>query len=323
MSLSIGKTYTDVSIPDGTIRLEFPDTIMGTISPGSLANLGPYAVIKWGINMTDKIEAGVIPEGCSLMLDETYKHSIDEAIPMSVHLYIHESVGQYGPLDRKFWLWSRDATSDGWNLDGAGFMLLDPMVSDTFSFLPGSPIYIVNASTDPYLKSSAALNDRYEKAFEKWEQRDFMTCRSTPPSYPDLQSPLGSVPRAPSDIYSSILRHELPNTSMPTTSVSCPSMQSPDSDADPRGLKHLEEKIETVASLMASQPTPSSIKDLERRISMLESAAAPRPMSSYPGMAMAPYSSLSPSPTLNPCPSMTPYSSLSPYSCMYTKPRYY
>lgn len=154
MAVIIGKTYTDVTVPEGTKEFEFPDTVVGGVRPGTLNSMKGWVAIKWGVNMTEPIEPGVIPyvgapgsktSTCALMLDENYKHCIDkEAIPDSVYVFIHDSNRALCPTDRQFWLWRRDEPFTKKEFDGTAFTVCDVMKTRTFEFVAGNPIYLAN-----------------------------------------------------------------------------------------------------------------------------------------------------------------------------------
>lgn len=155
MSVIIGHTYTDVTVPEGTKEFEFPDSVVGGVKPGTLNEMMGWVAIKWGVSMTEPIEPGVIPyQGapgakattCALMLDKTYKHGINrEAIPDTVYLYVHDSNRQLAPFGRDLWLWRRDKPFTKDEFKGTGFKVVgDIMKTRTFKFVADGPIYVAD-----------------------------------------------------------------------------------------------------------------------------------------------------------------------------------
>ena len=144
MDISVGSTYTDFTIPEGTKYIEFPDTMTGSIRPGSLNNLKSKSYIKWGVNMLDAVQPGTIPKYSAVMFDGSYKHPITEAIvPSGSPLYIHESNAHLGPANREFWVWRRSkafysAEFRDTNIFFKGFAC----ETSCFSFVAGEPIYV-------------------------------------------------------------------------------------------------------------------------------------------------------------------------------------
>lgn len=86
-----GNSYRKVVVEPNTSYLEFPRNFHERVLPGSLNNLAPNACIKWGPQMVDPIEPGIIPNtGIHLVLDPKYKHPISSnEIPPNTTLYIH------------------------------------------------------------------------------------------------------------------------------------------------------------------------------------------------------------------------------------------
>ena len=160
MWIEVGNTYTDVTIEDGTVDIEFPNAVTGSIRPGTIKGLSHYINIKWGLSMTDLIEPGVIPNLSSLMLGENYKHPIDST-PLSQHtsIYIHDSNRRLGPANKEFWLWRKDRpfTKEEFDdpdveLQTGTSSLLHPFgvectghasTSSNFRFVSEGPIYII------------------------------------------------------------------------------------------------------------------------------------------------------------------------------------
>ena len=149
MSAHIDRTYANVCIPANAIGFEYPPTATDGIRPGALDELNgrPCTIdIKWGINMTDPIEPGTIPDGVRcLMLSETYKHPIDDSmLRPELPLYIHDSNREYGSFNRDYWLWRTDRPFTRAEFDHTDLVaLLDPCISSIYQFLSTSPIYII------------------------------------------------------------------------------------------------------------------------------------------------------------------------------------
>lgn len=169
MSIAVGRTYTDFSIPEETRKFEFPDTMTGSVRPGSLDEFYLLSYVKWGSNMLNAIEPNTIPLHVGVLLDESYKHLIDDSIinPASP-LYIHESNAHLGPTNRSFWVWRRDRPFKPKEFNGtpdvahpgssAGRSLpsCTDLIHETpccrslcFDFVPGGPIYVANVSLKP------------------------------------------------------------------------------------------------------------------------------------------------------------------------------
>lgn len=109
MSIVIGDTHTEITIKPNTRKLDL-DEVMGSIKPGALANMSNYCSIKWGIHQTQRIEPGVFSHlsKLSLMLDESYKHTIEDVLHSDAEPYIHDSNRELVPVGRCFWLWKRE-----------------------------------------------------------------------------------------------------------------------------------------------------------------------------------------------------------------------
>ena len=106
MAICVKRTYTQVTVKDQT-HLAFPDTVHGGLEPGSLDHLDKTRFIKWGVNMTDPIESGVIPRCChALLLPSSYRHTIGIMKPSYVTLYIHHTNLGYAPKKYSFYVWA-------------------------------------------------------------------------------------------------------------------------------------------------------------------------------------------------------------------------
>ena len=107
MSVTVGPTYCEVTIDPSVAKLIFPDTVCGSIRPGSLDHLSKLKTIVWGINMTDLIEPGTIPDAVTLVLRSEYRHQVDTSkLGLRVRVWIHGSNYQYAPTDRCFRVWA-------------------------------------------------------------------------------------------------------------------------------------------------------------------------------------------------------------------------
>ena len=103
MTVSVGPTYSDITVDPNTVKLIFPDEACGSIRPGSLDHLTKLEIIIWGRNMMGLIEPGTIPDGVWLVLRESYKHSIDlSELKPGVRIYTHALNYSQAPTDRCF-----------------------------------------------------------------------------------------------------------------------------------------------------------------------------------------------------------------------------
>ena len=109
MSITIGDTFTEIRVEPYTSKLDL-DEVTGSLRPGALANMTKYCSIKWGKHQIQKIEPGVLSHlsGLSLMLDESYKHQIGDALHPHAEPYIHDSNREFVPVGRCFWLWKQE-----------------------------------------------------------------------------------------------------------------------------------------------------------------------------------------------------------------------
>ena len=123
--------------------LMFDETVSSQIKPGDLDNLSSGSAVKWGFNMTDKIEPGVIGNNIEyLMLDESYKHPIDgDTIPVTTALYIHQNNSHLVPSGMsRVWLWSYSPFTS--EIPGVEIRLDNSKISNILGFV-GLPVFVV------------------------------------------------------------------------------------------------------------------------------------------------------------------------------------
>lgn len=88
--IGVGPTYTDITFDTDTETIEFPDSLEGSIRPGSLDCYSKLSTIFWGKNMRDPIEPGVIPDRpIVLLMPIGYRHQITDNVPMCVAVAIY------------------------------------------------------------------------------------------------------------------------------------------------------------------------------------------------------------------------------------------
>lgn len=108
-TITVGKTYTDITFDADAELIEFPDSVYGCIRPGSLDHLTKLRKIRWGVSMTDLIEPGTFPKQCiALLLPASYKHPYEASeFRSDIWVYIHESNLAYAPVStERFNVWS-------------------------------------------------------------------------------------------------------------------------------------------------------------------------------------------------------------------------
>lgn len=134
------RTYADIAFNTKTKDYEFPDDFTGSVRPGSLDSL---RYIKWGKSMTDPIEAGIIPPGARLMLDESYKHAIDPSIlPSCVSIYVHHSNRGLAAARNRFWVWSNKDNFAFTKEERNVWEISNSIVTTGFAFVRGGARYV-------------------------------------------------------------------------------------------------------------------------------------------------------------------------------------
>ena len=97
-------------VPLDTKSIEFPEYVTNAIKPGTLDCLVELRTLVWGINMTDRIERGVIPARVlHLYLPPTYTHPISASeLNHKTIVGVHISRINDQPAGNWFFVYGRD-----------------------------------------------------------------------------------------------------------------------------------------------------------------------------------------------------------------------
>lgn len=105
MTITVGNTYTELTIEAGQEELIFPENFNGMIRPGDI----PPSVkhIRFDEEFNQELKPGVINETVEkLVLREGYRHHLlPGAIPEATNLYIYDRNREFVPADRSFFLY--------------------------------------------------------------------------------------------------------------------------------------------------------------------------------------------------------------------------
>lgn len=114
MTIKVNKIYSEITVENHYYSCyPFPEGVIGGLAPGSLDHLTKVKTMRWGLNMTELIEPGVIPACCEyLVLPASYRHPIDASkLKSTTNVCIHYSNVQYAPTDRIFEVWAENEKS--------------------------------------------------------------------------------------------------------------------------------------------------------------------------------------------------------------------